>query len=267
MRILFVLLFMTATPALSHELWLEPLDYQPKIDSRIEAHIVNGERFEGFRIAYLPRKFSLFVMANQTGAKAVEGRIGNMPALRQDPLGDGLHVVAYQSVPDTLNYSDFEKFRRFATHKDFADIRNRHLARGLADSNFREVFTRYSKSLIGAGSGIGKDRRMGLETEFVAIDNPYVDDLADGMRVQLIYAGDVRVDAQVELFEKRDGEETSITLHRTDIHGIATLPVRPGYDYMVDAVVLREPDADTAAETGAVWETLWANLTFSVPIR
>jgi hypothetical protein len=30
-------------------------------------------------------------------------------------------------------------------------------------------------------------------------------------------------------------------------------------------VVLREPLGDEAVATGAVWESLWANLTFSLP--
>jgi hypothetical protein len=34
---------------------------------------------------------------------------------------------------------------------------------------------------------------------------------------------------------------------------------------MLDAVVLREPAAQLAADTGAAWETLWANMTFMAP--
>ena len=52
---------------------------------------------------------------------------------------------------------------------------------------------------------------------------------------------------------------------QTDDNGVATFPVRPGYSYMVDAVVLREPSDRLAEQFGAVWETLWANLTFAVP--
>jgi hypothetical protein len=55
-----------------------------------------------------------------------------------------------------------------------------------------------------------------------------------------------------------------ITLHRTDADGIASLPVKAGC-YLVDAVVLREPTAELAAEAEIAWETLWAALTFGVP--
>ncbi len=256
---------LAVSPAAAHEFWLEPLVYQPAADSRIEAHIVNGENFEGIKLAYIPRKFKSFVIVHSGRAIPAKNRLGSRPALNQRALGNGLHIIAYQSEADTVNYSKFEKFRKFADHKDFPDIRTRHLQRGLPEKNFREVYTRYSKALIGVGSGQGEDVRTGLETELIALDNPYTADLTDGLRVQLFYAGEVRVNAQVELFEKREGEDATVTLFRTDVHGIATLPVRPGHDYMVDAVVSREPDALKASESGAVWETLWANLTFSVP--
>jgi hypothetical protein len=39
------------------------------------------------------------------------------------------------------------------------------------------------------------------------------------------------------------------------------IPVKSGHEYLLDAVVLRAADPDD----GAVWETLWAALTFAVP--
>jgi hypothetical protein len=67
------------------------------------------------------------------------------------------------------------------------------------------------------------------------------------------------------VFEKAPDETVIITTVRTDAEGIATVPVKSGYTYMLDAVVLREPSDEVAAETGAVYQTLWANLTFAAP--
>jgi hypothetical protein len=44
---------------------------------------------------------------------------------------------------------------------------------------------------------------------------------------------------------------------------VATVPVTAGHAYMLDAVVLREPEG--VSNPGALWESLWANLTFAVP--
>ena len=76
---------------------------------------------------------------------------------------------------------------------------------------------------------------------------------------------DVRADTQLEIFDKAPDDTVVITTTRTDSDGIAVVPVIAGHSYMLDAVVLREPSAELASGTEAVWETLWANLTFGVP--
>ena len=254
-----------AGPAFTHELWLEPLEYQVATGGQLRAKVVNGEGFNGNALPYLPRRQRHFVLSTAERNVQVPGRAGDLPALNMVAQDDGLHVVAYQSMPQTLKYESWEKFQRFVSHKDFGDVRTRHDARGLPPEEFKEVYIRYSKTLIGVGSGAGADQRMGLETELVALTNPYTDDLSGGMRVQLFYGSEVRADEQIEVFAKSPGNEVAVTLVRTDANGIATIPVQSGVAYQLDAVVLREPSAALAEQTGAVWETLWANLTFRAP--
>lgn len=252
-------------PAAAHEFWIEPLAYQVAADGKLEAHIVNGEEFFGQKLPYLPQRFENFVMFAGEEAARVQGRPGDNPAMNVDPLGEGLHIAAYQANNATVNYENWEKFQRFVDHKDFGDILSAHEARGLPLENFGELYSRYAKTLIGVGHAEGADRRVGLETEIVALANPYTDDLSDGMTVQVFYRNDVRADTQIEIFEKAPDGSVMIGLFRTDEDGIGTFPVKPGHRYMVDAVVLREPNDEERAATGTVWETLWANLTFAVP--
>lgn len=263
MRI-FSLMLLLASPVTAHELWIEPVNWMPSASGQLDADIVNGEFFKGNSLALLPTWYSRFdVVAGET-AVAVAGRIGSVPAMSQPVLGDGLHVVVYQSQPSLADYEDYDKFLKFTKHKDLGNVDAQHTARGLSKTNFKEVFRRYSKALIGVGTGAGADKREGLETEIVALDNPYVGPLKE-MRVQVFYQNDVRANAQVEVFEKAADGAVVTTLHRTDAQGVAIIPVRPGYEYMADAVVLRTPSDAFVAAYGAVWETLWANLTFSVP--
>jgi hypothetical protein len=177
---------------------------------------------------------------------------------------EGLNIVAYQSTAATITYANWEKFQKFVDHKDFGDVRPAHDARGLPDADFTESYTRYSKSLIGVGEGVGADVRIGLETEIVALTNPYTDDLTDGMQVQLFYGQDVRSDEQIEVFAKAPSGDVTVTLVRTNGDGIATIPVQSGTAYQLDAVVLRDATGQTLAD-GSVYETLWANLTFQAP--
>jgi len=146
---------------------------------------------------------------------------------------------------------------------NLGDALDRHAARGLPDADFAEVYTRFSKSLIGVGSAAGADHDFGLETELVALANPYTDDMSGGLPLRLTYRGEVRADAQVEIFDRAPSGEVTITRPRTNAEGVVTVPVTPGHHYMADAVVLREPEGENL--TGAVWESLWANLTWAVP--
>jgi len=266
MRILAILFALTAAlPAQSHEFWIEPLQYQVELDGIISGELTNGQEFEGTQLGFLPLRFTRFTVAAGLRQGDVENRIGARPALDIEPLAEGLNVISYQSRMSILTYSEWEKFLKFAAHKDFADIEAIHDARGLPREGFQEGYWRFAKTLIGVGSSIGNDFRTGLATEFVALDNPYTDDLSNGLRVQLYYLDDLVPDGQVELFEKAPDGTVEITLHRTDENAIATLPVKAGYSYLVDHVVLREPSAELAADAEIEWETLWAALTFGVP--
>lgn len=266
MRALALILAFLATPAAAHEFWIEPLAYQVPPDGRLEAHLVNGQDFAGPKVPYLPRGFVNFLMFTDPATAAkVSGRAGDSPALQQDPLGEGLHIAVYQARNSSVSYANWEKFQAFVDHKDLGNVLPQHQARDLPEENFKEVYSRYSKSLIGVGNSAGTDFRTGLTTEFVALTNPYTDDLSNGMRVQLFYNNAPRADVQVEVFEKNADLSVNITMYRTDANGIATIPVKPGHSYMFDSVVLREPAPELARRMDAVWETLWANLTFAVP--
>ncbi|MBT8411939.1 MAG: DUF4198 domain-containing protein [Octadecabacter sp.] len=266
MRILAALFALNiALPAQSHEFWIEPLNYQIAPEGMMQAELVNGQFFEGSKLAYLPQRFLNFDMSSGMRRQPVENRLGARPALDNAPFGDGLHVISYTSQMATVNYSEWDKFLAFAEHKAFEGIEAAHDARGLPRDGFDEGYWRLAKTLIGVGNAAGSDFRTGLITEFVALDNPYTDDVSGGMRFQLFYRDDIRANAQVELYQKpAEGGETVITIHQTDAEGIVTVPVEPGYSYLVDAVVLRVPTEQQMANTGIVWETLWASTTFQV---
>lgn len=265
-----------SAPLTAHELWLEPLDYTIDVDATIQAQMFNGEGFGGIvdgeeqgasQLGFFPNRTAAFRYYLGTSSAPVDGRPGQSPAVDVFPLSEGLHSIAFVSMPSTLNYSEWERFQRFVDHKDLGDnLLAVHEERGLDPNDFSEVFVRHSKTLVAVGNGEGGDIRAGMEVELVALDNPYTDDLSEGLRVILFFRGDRQTDTQIELFEKGPDDEVTITLVRTDDEGMAVLPVRPGYSYMADAVYIREPSEGLAEASGAVWETLWANLTFAVPL-
>lgn len=250
---------------IAHEFWIEPDSYRVDEQSELVAYLRNGENFEGSPNVYLSSNTTRFDLVSSDQQNPVIAREGDSPALKMQAQQPGLTVVVHQSSVSVLTYTKWEKFQRFADHKDFPNIRARHKARSLAEHYFKEAYTRFSKSLIAVNDGAGEDRKTGLEIELVALQNPYTDDLSEGMKVIAYYKDEIHPNAQIELFEKSPNNEVKITLHRTDDKGMVVLPVRPSYRYLVDTVVLREPSKDLAKQKNVVWETLWASLTFSVP--
>lgn len=256
-------LVLAALPARGHEFWISPQTYTVPAQGQLTADLRVGENFEGVAYAYLPQNFERFDLVAGAQVVAVEGRPGDRPALAMPAPTEGLVVVVHQTGDSTLTWDTAQNFEDFVRHKDMAWALEENRARGIPETGFREVYSRYAKSLIAVGEGAGEDGAAGLETEIVALANPYTDALPDGLPVKVLYRGEPRADAQVEVFAKAPDGTVQDLFYRTDAQGVALIPVVPGVEYLVDAVVLRAVEPQT--ETDPVWETLWASLTFRMP--
>ncbi len=254
-----------ALPVLGHEFWLEPEKFQPETGETVSVRFRNGQKFKGAELGYFKDSAVIFDWMQNGTRTPIMARSGDFPALQATADQDGLLVLIYQTKFNILKYTDWEKFVGFTKHKDFRGALERHAERGLPQEGFKEVYTRFCKSLIGVGTGTGQDDATGMETEFVALSNPYTDDLSNGFSVQLFYQGRPRKKAQIEVFEKTPAGKVNITYRHTDDQGKALIPVKPGHVYLLDAVVLREPSEEIAAKHDAVWESLWASMTFAIP--
>lgn len=255
------LTLLTAMPGFGHEFWIEPEEFQVQSGAPLVAHFRNGQNFNGTDLAYFEKRSARFDLIQKGQVTPVQGRMGDVPALATTAPGDGLLVIVHETAPSTLTYTDWDKFDAFATHKGFGDVKSRHLARGLSEDRFTESYIRYAKALVGVGAASGADRQTGMEIEFVARSNPYAQPGADSFVATLYYQGAPRGDAQVEIFARAPDGQVVTTFYRTDQNGDVTVPVQPGFAYLMDAVVLRAPpDGSPHA-----WETLWASLCFSRP--
>ncbi|RVT85369.1 DUF4198 domain-containing protein [Rhodobacteraceae bacterium CCMM004] len=250
----------------AHEFWIDPVDYTVAPGDPVIADLRVGEAFSGSAYSYIPQRIRLFETAQGADRTPVEMRMGDRPALSMSaPETPGLLAVLHVTTDNRLTYSDWDTFVRFVTHKDAAWTLDAHAARGLSEDGVVEIYSRYAKALVAVGTGAGQDRAYGLTTEIVALANPYADDVSAGLPVQVLYRDAPRPGAQVEVFDKAPGGAVAVTTLAADSDGIAVVPVAPGHRYLIDAVVLREPDPARAEETGAVWESLWASLTLEVP--
>lgn len=258
-----------------HEFWISPAAYLWAPGEAVLADLRVGEAFSGDAQGFVPHDFSRFEILTGDVTVTVEGRMGDIPALGGLELPEGLAVIVHETAARELTWDDWDRFAAFADHKGLGDVTEMKAARGLdAGATVREEYFRYAKSLVAIGHGAGADREAGLRTEFVALANPYTDDLAGALPVQLFLDGAPRRMARVEVFArpaggKAGGAETRTSVHETDSNGIVILPIRAGMEYLVTAVTL-DPvtgeDGAAAPSEGAKWRTLWASLTFEVPL-
>jgi len=255
-----VFLTLIASASVGHEFWIEPAEYQVQSGANIVADLRNGQNFSGRELAYFPKRFERFDLVQAGKTTALQGRLGDIPAVQTRMDQDGLLVIVHQTKAKTLNWTDWGKFAAFAAHKNFTNVKARHEARDLPEKFFSETYIRYAKALVGVGTATGADAPTGLETEFVALTNPYIDG-AGSISVQLFYQGAPRANTQIEIFDRDTDANVVITYIRTDDDGKADIATRAGHTYLLDAVVLRPVTDDDKA----VWETLWAALTFGVP--
>ncbi len=254
-----------ALPAISHEFFIQPQAYMVAPDAPLIADIRVGQQFKGSAYSYIPQNTVRFDLVMGDAVIPVDARTGDRPALNMAAPAQGLVTVVHQTTDSFLTYTDPAKFEQFVTHKDFAWALEENERRGIPEIGFRERYSRFGKALIAVGSGTGADREVGMETEIVALANPYTDDLSGGMPVLVLYQGKPRADTQVEVFARAPEADVTDEMYRTDAEGIATIPVVPGVEYLFDTVVMRA--LEPVAENDPVWESLWASLTFMVPSK
>nr|WP_295313534.1 DUF4198 domain-containing protein [Roseobacter sp.] len=264
-RLFLLTVLVQGFPALAHEFWIEPQQYQVESGNELVADLKNGENFEGVSLGWFEKNFSRFEIVSGNEVMPVPGRAGDFPAMAVEAPGEGLVIILHETTPASLKYNEWQKFLNFAEHKGFDTAEARHIENGWPQEGFRESYTRHAKALVAVGDGAGSDRAFGLETEIVALANPYDAGFDGRMPVRVHYQGAPRAGAQVEVFDRAPDGSVTVSLAQTDEAGEAEIAVTPGHDYLLDAVVLRESPKAGTAEDAPVWETLWAALTFSVP--
>ena len=251
--------------AYTHELWLEPKTFHLNTNEMLEVNIKIGENLQGTSIPFLPVSFEEFYWSQNGDKKLIKSRLGDRPAFSLLASEDGLISVIYVSKVSTLRYQTFEKFEKFAKSKDLGPVKRLHKEHSFPENGFSEIYSRFAKAIVSVGSGLGKDRSFGLTTEFILLNNPYENKNEDFVELKLLYDGTPRSNAQIEIFERLDDGIVKITTTRTLSNGIAVIPIKPGSEYLFNAVKLRRADAHLPQNV--VWETLWASLMVMIPHR
>lgn len=258
--------------SLAHEVWIAPHNPSPELGSNITADLRIGDNFVGNHLLYIPQQTRRVAFLGTSGITEIVPRVGSSPVIDfPAELLDGATghaMLIYESADSYISYRDQGKFFRFTAKKGAAGVQSEHEERGLAESGFVERYSRYAKSSILIGrqdaairGGIN-DRAVGMEVEFVVKALSVLDDASQDLTVQLLYQGAPLPDARVSLFKRApDGEVSNINF-LSGPDGLIEVAALPEHEYLLDHVTLRALDPQTD-KNKAVWESLWASLTFS----
>lgn len=256
-------------PARAHEFWLEPQEFRLDPGDRLVAQAKVGETLEGEILGYYPQATVNFDLTQGDNTLPVTGAYEQIPAVDTPVLGEGLHILRFQSANYQLTYETFAEFAKFIREWQLDGALQEHADAGFPETNIREVYFRYAKSLVqvgadaGPGAESGGDRAFGMPLELIARDNPYALPAGETLRLDLLFQGEPLVDGRIKVFHRAPGGGVTVTMMRTDIRGGVSVPSSLGF-YLVNAVYLDIASPRMQMLLGASWQSLWASLTYEI---
>ena len=262
----FLLTPLLLPAAWSHEYWLEPVRPVAPATVRLVADARVGQFFIGEALPWLPDAVARLGVVDARGARLLSPLPGDMPMVNAATRAEGPQILFLETKPETLTWESLEKFLAFLKEKKLEDVYLWHRRRGLPEAGFREHYVRHAKALLLRGQrGAGAvDRALGMALELVALDDPFALGGEEGwIRVRLLWRGRPLADADVQVFASAQPvteRQPVRPVHlRTDGQGVVRVPVRAGVHYLLNAVRMEALPEDS----GAVWMSHWASLTFT----
>jgi uncharacterized GH25 family protein len=252
----------------AHDFWIEPSSFRPAPGARVAVRLRVGQGFRGDPVPREPQRIERFGAVGSGGETAVPGVPGSDPAGWFLPSSSGLVWLVYDSGHDSVEL-DTAKFDRYLGEEGLERIRTLRASRPSANGPVKEIFSRCAKSLLSVGgppgtAGTGYDRVLGLELELVPERNPYALKAGEDLPVRLLYHGKPLEGALVVALPKAANTAPDAKVSaRSDRQGRAALRLdRPG-PWLIKAVHM----IPAPAGSGADWESLWASITFELPVR
>ena len=257
-----LILFMLSTQVLAHEFWLEPINFEIKVNEKLRAHEKVGQDFKGNKYAYLKSSYKSLELTMGEKTRATKSRLGDLPAVSELLEEEGLAILSAVTTPSIVTYETWEKFSNFIKDERLEWVFDVHEKKSLPEKNFSESYRRYGKSLVKVGHGKGNDRALGLLFEWVIETNPYTTD-EKNIKAQLLWKGKPHVNAHVSVFN-RIGDELIKSYLTTDAQGKVEIPQAKGGKFLINAVQMLEAKEEMKKENGAVWDSRWASITYEL---
>ncbi|MDP1999169.1 MAG: DUF4198 domain-containing protein [Rhodoferax sp.] len=262
----------TGAPLQAHEYWFKPLPNPLPLGSTAPLVLEVGEYFEGELVGFSAPKAASFQRYTATGREDLRALL---PA--RQPVGDlglplgtpGTHLLAFDSQPINLELPA-EKFHAYLREEGLDFVQRQREAAGVDQTPGRERFRRHIKTLIQvspASSTLTSTpadatyaQRVGQRLEVMLLNDPLKLQPGEALGVRVLFDDQPLAGALVRAWHKRDGQ-TLIIRATTTLAGAVTFNLPYAGGWMVSVVHM----VPAVGVQGIDWDSLWGNLTFSVP--
>ena len=273
------------TSAHAHEFWITPVPNPLQVGDTARLTLQVGEFFTGDTLTFAAPQIAALRHYSAAGVRDLAPLLALRPTLGVFALplpAAGTHMVVFDSQPSiiTLPAGTFHAY----LHDEGLDfIKSQREAAGTATKPGRERYRRHVKTLIrvdaavppggavpaeAAANDLTYAVRTGQRLELLPMSNPLTMLPGDALGVQILFEGRPLAGALVKAWSKggsapesqREGQ-TLIVRARTSSDGQVTLNLPYAGPWMVSVVHM----VPAVGVKGIDWDSLWGNLSFSVP--
>jgi hypothetical protein len=240
----------------AHELWLEPINFNFNNKELFKTNINIGQDFIGSSFGfYTPNKKSLY-LENKNEVINLSQRDGNFPAIQTLVLGQGFHVLNYETNNEFLKYDSIEKFEDFIKEQGLQDTINKLDRNKIPTENYR----RFAKVLITNGSKNFFIQKPKLDLDLIALNSPY--DLKNNIfKFRLFEKNKPLGNWQITIFSKDENSSYKEKI-KTNSNGEGKIKVVENRTYLLSAVKINKVNYLQKIKYKSDWFSLWASLVF-----
>ncbi len=261
-KLIFIIILSSMSKiCISHEYWIDPINYYYKNNELITAGVFIGDNFEGSQIAFSNKYFKNLSLFSNNNKIDIKGRLGDFPALKIRKTFKGLNIIQIESEINYIHYKELLKFEIFSRKKGYYNLADKHKEKNYPE-NFVESYKRYSKSLVSVDSIDGNDVDTNMELELIFLDNP-LKNLKKSKRILLEHKNKSLADHQVSVMSLR-GDYFKREYVRTNNEGYFEFIFRKDTKYLIESVVIIE-GTNKKIDKYAKWHSLWTSYTLKTP--
>jgi uncharacterized GH25 family protein len=245
----------------SHDFWIEPQSFRPAVGEAVPIVLRVGEDFTGTSQPLIPQWFSDYTATGPEGTQPILGNIGDDPAGSFTPDRAGNWIIGYRSTRSFVAI-DPDTFNKYLQAEGLDWVMEEREARGEAQTDARELYSRCAKSLVRAGDASGADgfdTVLGYRLELIPELDPHTLKPGDKLPLRLLYEDQPIADILIIAFTAENPDAKQQV--RTDADGRVSIALDSPGTWLIKGVhIIELPDTETRAD----WESFWASLTFEL---